>query len=143
MKNIYKIAEKILAKTDCPANIIVSKNTWNLCKSIEKKYKEKFSKCDWTANGLYSHYYNIVRNKPDYLDNRADFYFTYREPRQNRMNIHGACGKDINTIFFSKELKFQSKKYIKYVILHEIGHWFNGESEADADKFAMKWLYKV
>ena len=133
LRNIFN---KINSKVKSPVKLIIAKNSWEVCKLVHRDYNF------WSVQEIYNYYKNFEG------DNK-DTAWNIREKVNYKLSNDGEV---VHAVAFipkplivlnAKSMNKQSKQYIKFVILHEIGHYFRGHSETEADNFAEEWMKKI
>ena len=134
---LRKISNSILRKLNINnIKITVVRNHWDIFKFVNKNYCPH-----WSLEQVYNYYCVVVGDNKDtrhYILNK----YKYRYINTNQI-VYGICSFKTDEIILNKILEKQSKQYIKFVILHEIGPHLTGYSETEADNFAEEWMKKI
>ena len=129
---LRKIALNLSRKTGYPFRIYVAKNTRHMYELIAKDGH-------WTVDELEECYKKYINdNQDEYSRGPAGRYVSKSYESETLGGVQmPSC------ILINKCIEKQTKEFIQFLILHEIGHHFNGPTEKEANDYAMEWMEKI
>lgn len=146
---IRKIANRCIQATGYKGDLYICKNVI----AMYRKFHELHKNYEPMSFRRFLHINNIPERNIYYDGTSINKYYVqsmglslYRlNFKSNNFDtfINGGYHRVSKTIILNKCLEKTNKEYIKFIVLHEIGHHFRGASEIEADCFAEEWINKV
>jgi len=130
---IRKLANEMVSLTGYPHKVLVAKNTMDMCKYVSN-YMGR------SPESWYN-YYERFCNTNDYISGFGPIPKPKSYKTEKVLQLYGLHFAKF--ILLNKYLSKCNKKYIMFVILHEIGHFFAGNDEGAANEYAAFYLEKI